>query len=134
MRICGIGPGVTGFPFTARRSIHWRDLLARSPRLSRQRAKEDSMAGIDILAGACSGANAAFLSDLYARWVENPGSVDPSFSELFEALNDEARSVLMDAEGASWAPRQISFEDAEPVVAKKPGKPEAPSPAVSGLP
>jgi 2-oxoglutarate dehydrogenase E1 component len=92
------------------------------------------MAGIDILAGAFSGANAAFLSDLYARWVENPGSVDPSFSELFEALNDEARSVLMDAEGASWAPRHISFEDAEPVVAKKPGKPEAPPSAVGGLP
>jgi 2-oxoglutarate dehydrogenase E1 component len=92
------------------------------------------MAGIDILAGAFSGANAAFLSDLYARWVENPGSVDPSFSELFEALNDEARSVLMDAEGASWAPRHISFEDAEPVVAKKPGKAEAAPAPAGGLP
>ena len=80
------------------------------------------MAGVDILASAFSGANAAFLADLYARWVASPGSVDPSFAELFEALNDEARSVLLDAEGASWAPRQISFEDGEP-AAKKPGKP-----------
>ncbi len=85
------------------------------------------MAGVDILASAFSGANAAFLSDLYARWVESPGSVDPSFAELFAALNDEARSVLLDAEGASWAPRHISFEDGEPVAAKKPGKAEAPA-------
>ena len=92
------------------------------------------MAGIDILAGAFSGANAAFLSNLYARWVENPGSVDPSFSELFEALNDEARSVLMDAEGASWAPRHISFEDAEPVIAKKPSKSEAAPAPAGGVP
>ena len=63
------------------------------------------MAGVDILATAMTGANAAFLADLYARWVENPDSVDPSFAELFAALNDDARAVLTDAAGASWAPR-----------------------------
>ncbi|MDB5315600.1 MAG: 2-oxoglutarate dehydrogenase component [Rhodospirillales bacterium] len=63
------------------------------------------MAGIDILATVMNGANAAFLADLYARWAESPDSVDPSFQELFSALNDEARSVLTDASGASWAPR-----------------------------
>ncbi len=91
------------------------------------------MAGVDILAGALSGANAAFLAGLYARWVASPGSVDPSFSELFDALNDEARSVLLDAEGASWAPRHISFEDNEPVAAKQPGK-QAPPAVPSALP
>ncbi len=78
------------------------------------------MAGVDILATAFSGANAAFLSDLYARWVERPDSVDSSFGELFGALNDEARSVLTDATGASWAPRR--FEVAEPEPAKPAGK------------
>ncbi|MEA2742293.1 MAG: 2-oxoglutarate dehydrogenase component, partial [Acetobacteraceae bacterium] len=63
------------------------------------------MAGIDILASAFSGANAAFLADLYARWAGDPASVDPSFADLFEAMNDEARGVLEDASGASWAPR-----------------------------
>lgn len=63
------------------------------------------MAGVDILASAMTGANAAFLADLYARWVEKPDSVDPSFAELFAALNDDARAVLTDAAGASWAPR-----------------------------
>ena len=63
------------------------------------------MAGMDILASAFSGANAAFLADLYARWASNPSSVDPSFAELFGAMNDEARAVLEDASGASWSPR-----------------------------
>jgi 2-oxoglutarate dehydrogenase E1 component len=78
------------------------------------------MAGVDVLATAFNGANAAFISDLYARWAERPNSVDPSFAELFAALNDEARSVLTDATGASWAPRHFEVEppDAKPVPAK----------------
>jgi 2-oxoglutarate dehydrogenase E1 component len=79
------------------------------------------MAGVDIVATAFSGANAAFIADLYARWIENPRSVDPSFGELFSALNDEARAVLTDAVGASWAPRNFSFAEPEPPKpAKKP--------------
>ena len=63
------------------------------------------MPGVDILASVMNGANAAFIADLYARWVDRPDSVDPSFHELFAALNDDARAVVQDATGASWAPR-----------------------------
>ena len=66
------------------------------------------MAGVDILASAFSGANAAFLAEQYARWAANPVSVDPTFAELFGALNEDARSVLEEATGASWAPRADS--------------------------
>src|ERR1700677_2200849 len=78
------------------------------------------MAGVDILVTAFNGAKAAFIADLYARWAERPDSVDPSFGELFAALNDEARSVLTDATGASWAPRHFEVEppDAKPAPAK----------------
>ena len=79
------------------------------------------MAGMDILASAFNGANAAFLADLYARWVGSPSSVDPSFADLFAAMNEEARAVLEDASGASWAPRP-RFADDESV----------PKPAVPG--
>src|SRR5579883_2020323 len=72
------------------------------------------MAGVDILATAFNGANAAFIADLYARWVQNPNSVDPSFADLFSSLNDEARAVLTDATGASWAPRNFAVTEAEP--------------------
>src|ERR1700712_2182566 len=70
------------------------------------------MAGIDILASAFSGSNAGLLADLYARWAGDPASVDPSFADLFAAMNDEARAVLEDASGASWAPRP-SFNEPE---------------------
>ena len=79
------------------------------------------MAGVDILASAFSGANAAFLGEQYARWAADPASVDPTFAELFGALNDDARSVLEEATGASWAPRHPEFEDeVRPVVTQPP--------------
>lgn len=81
------------------------------------------MPGVDILASAMTGANATFLADLYARWVQSPDSVDPSFQELFAALNDDARAVLGDAVGASWAPRPRGGFAPEP---------EAPPPAKGG--
>ena len=85
------------------------------------------MAGVDILATAFNGANAAFIAEMYSRWVANPGSVDSSFAELFAALNDEARAILGDAVGASWAPRSWSAESPEtappaPAKGAKPGK------------
>ncbi len=90
------------------------------------------MAGVDILASAMNGANAAYLADTYARWVENPGSVDPSFAELFAALNDDARSVLTDAMGASWAPRPRGGfappEDAKPAPKGAPATQRATDP------
>ncbi|EHL97988.1 oxoglutarate dehydrogenase (succinyl-transferring), E1 component [Acetobacteraceae bacterium AT-5844] len=87
------------------------------------------MAGIDILASAMTGANAAFLADLYARWVDQPESVDPSFQELFAALGDDAVAVMQNATGASWAPRPRGGFAPEPEAPKadpkKAGKPAA---------
>src|SRR5271165_1134108 len=68
------------------------------------------MAGVDILAQAFSGANAAFLGEQYARWAVNPAAVDSSFADLFGAMDDEARAVLADAAGASWAPHAATAE------------------------
>jgi 2-oxoglutarate dehydrogenase E1 component len=81
------------------------------------------MPGYENLASVFSGGNAAFIADLYARWVANPASVDPSFGDLFGALNDEARAVLTDASGASWAPRHFGLDDPDQIPAKPVGKP-----------
>ena len=78
------------------------------------------MPGFDVIASAFNGANAAYLADLYARWARVPESVDPSFATLFSTLGDEARGVLEDASGASWAPSNYSV--AEPEVAAPRGK------------
>ncbi|HEY0420449.1 MAG TPA: thiamine pyrophosphate-dependent enzyme, partial [Acetobacteraceae bacterium] len=89
------------------------------------------MAGVDILASAMTGANAAYLADLYARWVEKPGSVDPSFAELFDALGDDARAVLTDASGASWAPRPRGGFAPEPEAPPAPKKGDKAAPAAA---
>ncbi len=90
------------------------------------------MPGFDMIASAFNGANAAFIADLYARWATDPGSVDPSFQDLFAALNDEARAVLEDASGASWAPKNFSV--AEPSVAAKEPKVAAPAATAGASP
>ena len=95
------------------------------------------MPGVDLLASAFNGANAAFIADQYARWASDPATVDPSFAELFAAMDDEARGVLQDASGASWAPHTYSVDEPEPPA--KPGargaKPDAAkaAPAVAGI-
>ena len=83
------------------------------------------MAGVDILAGAFNGANAAFVANAYARWARDPASVDPSFAALFEALNDEARAVLEDEAGATWAPNRFSLPDDAPAAADAKARPAA---------
>jgi 2-oxoglutarate dehydrogenase E1 component len=91
------------------------------------------MAGVDILATAFSGANAAFISDLYAKWIADARSVDPSFGELFAALNDESRAILTDASGASWAPRHFAFGDAPPASTKPQKAAPAAAPSVDQI-
>ncbi len=52
-----------------------------------------------------SGPNAEFIADLYARYVTDPGSVDPSWREFFAELRDDSRTVLEEMQGASWGRR-----------------------------
>src|SRR5690606_35072522 len=52
-----------------------------------------------------SGPNAEFIADLYARYVKDPGSVDPSWRDFFADLRDDSRTVLEEMQGASWGRR-----------------------------
>jgi 2-oxoglutarate dehydrogenase E1 component len=54
------------------------------------------------------GANATFIAELHARYLEDPNAVDPSWAEFFAELDDDARAVLGDLRGASWAPSTSS--------------------------
>src|SRR5215813_4946846 len=53
-----------------------------------------------------SGPNATFIAELYARYLEDPQSVDASWRGFFAELADDAPNIAKDLEGASWAPRQ----------------------------
>ncbi len=54
------------------------------------------------------GANATFVAELYAKYLENPDSVDPSWRDFFATLHDDARELLEEMRGASWAPRSTA--------------------------
>jgi 2-oxoglutarate dehydrogenase E1 component len=72
-----------------------------------------------------SGANAPYLAELYRRYVENPSSVDRSWASFFKDLRDEAKVVLAEARGATWAARP-SFIDGNGGAAPAPAmRPEA---------
>ena len=49
-----------------------------------------------------TGANAAYIEDLYARYEVNPQLVDPEWQRYFESLNDAPADVSKSAQGASW--------------------------------
>ncbi|MEX2615388.1 MAG: 2-oxoglutarate dehydrogenase E1 component [Alphaproteobacteria bacterium] len=52
------------------------------------------------------GANEAYVTELYAKYLDDSGSVDPDWAEFFGKLDDSERDLLRDLEGATWAPRR----------------------------
>ncbi|WP_138918877.1 2-oxoglutarate dehydrogenase E1 subunit family protein, partial [Nitrospirillum viridazoti] len=68
--------------------------------------------------------NATFVAELYARYLQDPASVDPSWSSFFAGLDDDARVVLGEIKGASWAPNKAAVigvpdPDAKPAAPAK---------------
>ncbi|MBI3451598.1 MAG: 2-oxoglutarate dehydrogenase E1 component [Rhodospirillales bacterium] len=53
-----------------------------------------------------SGANSAFIAELYACFLRNPESVDRSWRQFFAGLADDAAAFDADFRGASWRPRE----------------------------
>jgi 2-oxoglutarate dehydrogenase E1 component len=51
------------------------------------------------------GGNASFVEDLYARWVEDPKSVEPSWQAFFASLRDRTDEIRRAAVEPSWTPR-----------------------------
>ena len=54
------------------------------------------------------GVNETYLAELYARYLEDPRSVDPSWAEIFATLGDDQKAMFGELRGASWAPRQTA--------------------------
>jgi 2-oxoglutarate dehydrogenase E1 component len=73
-----------------------------------------------------TGANATYLSELYGRYCENPGSVDAEWAVFFGSLNDDGQAVLAELRGAPWRHQAnrvvgIGFEEEGAKPAKQPG-------------
>ncbi|MDB5531648.1 MAG: sucA [Devosia sp.] len=51
-----------------------------------------------------TGTNADYIAHLYTRYLQNKGSVDPSWQAFFDELKDNELALLQDIAGASWTP------------------------------
>jgi 2-oxoglutarate dehydrogenase E1 component len=56
------------------------------------------------------GPNGPFIADLYARFLDDPGSVDPSWQGFFKELDEDARAVIEELRGASWTPKAMPLD------------------------
>lgn len=74
--------------------------------------------------------NATFLAELYARFLQDPSSVDASWQGFFAELDDDARAILGDMRGASWAPSKAAVIG----VPDPDAKPAAPAKGAKGAP
>ena len=50
-----------------------------------------------------AGANGDYVGHLYARYADNPDSVDASWAAFFRSLGDSERDIRKEAAGASWS-------------------------------
>jgi 2-oxoglutarate dehydrogenase E1 component len=64
-------------------------------------SRQDANAAF-ALSSFLQGTNAAYIDDLYARYEQDPGSVDTEWQEFFKSLKDTPDDVRKNAEGASW--------------------------------
>ncbi|WP_291855776.1 2-oxoglutarate dehydrogenase E1 component [Bradyrhizobium sp.] len=64
-------------------------------------SRQDANAAF-ALSSFLQGTNAAYIDDLYARYEQDPASVDRDWQEFFKSLKDAPADVQKNAGGASW--------------------------------
>ncbi|MBR1141807.1 2-oxoglutarate dehydrogenase E1 component [Bradyrhizobium sp. AUGA SZCCT0431] len=64
-------------------------------------SRQDANAAF-ALSSFLQGTNATYIDDLYARYEQDPASVDADWQEFFKSLKDTSADVQKNAGGASW--------------------------------
>ncbi len=64
-------------------------------------SRQDANAAF-ALSSFLQGTNATYIDDLYARYEQDPASVDVEWQEFFKSLKDTPADVQKNAEGPSW--------------------------------
>ncbi|MEH2550890.1 2-oxoglutarate dehydrogenase E1 component [Bradyrhizobium sp. AZCC 2262] len=64
-------------------------------------SRQDANAAF-ALSSFLQGTNATYIDDLYARYEQDPESVDAEWQEFFKSLKDTPADVQKNAEGPSW--------------------------------
>jgi len=65
-------------------------------------SRQDANAAF-ALSSFLQGTNASYIDDIYARYEQDPASVDGEWQEFFKSLKDAPSDVRKNAEGPSWA-------------------------------
>ena len=53
--------------------------------------------------------NQVYIAEMYERFQDDPGSVDPRWQDFFATLTQEAMGSESDKKGASWAPSDATI-------------------------
>jgi len=64
-------------------------------------SRQDANAAF-ALSSFLQGTNAAYIDDLYARYEENPASVDTEWQQFFKSLKDTPADLQKNADGPFW--------------------------------
>ena len=64
-------------------------------------SRQDANAAF-ALSSFLQGTNATYIDELYARYEQDPASVDAEWQEFFKSLKDAPADVRKNAEGPSW--------------------------------
>src|SRR4029077_1444377 len=64
-------------------------------------SRQDANAAF-ALSSFLQGTNATYIDEIYARYENDPASVDPEWQEFFKSLKDTPADVRKNAEGPSW--------------------------------
>src|SRR6478609_9448741 len=97
MRRCSSGKNASDRSRMAINGIEEADHHVREKTMARQEANEQFQ-----ITSFLDGANAAYIEQLYARYEEDPSSVDEQWRTFFKALDDDPSDVKKAAKGASW--------------------------------
>ncbi|WP_343313006.1 2-oxoglutarate dehydrogenase E1 component [Brucella sp. BE17] len=65
-------------------------------------ARQEQANDVFALTSFLYGGNADYIEELYARYEDDPNSVDPEWRDFFGKLGDNAEDVKKNAQGASW--------------------------------
>jgi 2-oxoglutarate dehydrogenase E1 component len=65
-------------------------------------SRQDANAAF-ALSSFLQGTNATYIDEIYARYENDPSSVDPEWQEFFKSLKDAPADVRKNAEGPSWS-------------------------------
>src|SRR6202165_4584237 len=64
-------------------------------------SRQDANAAF-ALSSFLQGTNAPYIDDLYARYEQDPASVDADWQAFFKSLKDQAADAVKNAEGLAW--------------------------------